>query len=159
MELSVIIVNYNTAALLKRLLESVVRNLSNVEYEICVIDNASTDESLNVLSTYPQIQVIRNQTNVGFAKGVNQGLKTGTGELVVWLNPDTELLDNHFSDIVKYMKDHPEVGILGPTIVNFGRRQIQLSCRSFFHPIPLLCLTAILCLRGWFQIIATVGAT
>ncbi len=130
MELSIIIVNYNAAPFLKRAIESIELHLKNVSHEICVVDNASTDKSSDVWLNFPQVRVIRNDNNLGFAAGINQGLKDTTGSYVLWLNPDAELLDDGLATILRYMNDHPNVGIIGTRIVN-SDGSIQLSCRSF----------------------------
>jgi GT2 family glycosyltransferase len=130
MDLSIIIVNYNAAPYLKRALASIQLHLRNVRYEICVVDNASTDESSNVLLNFPQVRVIKNDKNLGFSTAVNQGLRNTTGLFVLWLNPDAEILDEGLVAILRYMNDHPDVGIIGPRILN-PDGSIQLSCRSF----------------------------
>jgi GT2 family glycosyltransferase len=130
MDLSIIIVNYNAAPFLKRAIDSIQHHLKNVQYEICVVDNASTDESSNVCESFSKIVFIRNEENVGFAAAVNQGLKNTSGSFVLWLNPDSELLDDGLESIILYMADHPEIGILGPRILNTDGT-VQLSCRAF----------------------------
>ena len=130
MDLSIIIVNYNAAPLLKRAIDSIEDHLKNIQHEICVVDNASTDESSELCHRFPQIRFIRNDKNLGFATAVNRGLKNTTGTFILWLNPDAKLLDEGFEKILGYMNDHPEVGIIGPRIVNTDGT-IQLSCRSF----------------------------
>lgn len=131
MELSVIVVNYNTGALLSRCLESVGRHLSGLSHEICVVDNASSDGSCALIkSRFPTARLITNDRNRGFATAVNQGLKSTTGRYVLWINPDAELLDDGIRHLVLYMDEHPNVGILGPQTLNpDGSR--QLTCRSF----------------------------
>ncbi len=130
MDLSIIIVNYNAAPLLKRAIDSIEHHLKNIHHEICVVDNASTDESSKLCESFPQICFIRNDKNLGFAAAVNQGLKSSSGAFVLWLNPDAELLDDGLEKILRYMNDHPEVGIVGSRILN-ADGSIQLSCRSF----------------------------
>ncbi len=131
MELSVIVVSYNTATLLRRCLESLGRHLNRLSFEICVVDNASTDGSCAPLKTrFPAARLITNNRNRGFAAAMNQGLKNTTGRYVLWINPDAELLDDGIRTLVLYMDEHPNVGILSPQIVNpDGSR--QMTCRSF----------------------------
>lgn len=130
MDLSIVIVNYNAAPFLKRAIDSIGHHLKNISHEICVVDNASTDESSDVWTAYPQIRVISNDKNLGFAAAVNQGLRISSGSFILWLNPDSELLDDGLEEILRYLNDHPEVGIIGPRILNTDG-SIQLSCRSF----------------------------
>jgi GT2 family glycosyltransferase len=130
MDLSIIIVNYNAAPYLKRALISIQHHLKSLRYEICVVDNASTDGSSDVLFNSPHVHVIKNEKNLGFSTAVNQGLRNTTGRFVLWLNPDAEILDDGLISIIRYMKDHPDVGIIGTRILN-PDGTIQLSCRSF----------------------------
>jgi GT2 family glycosyltransferase len=130
MNLSIVIVNYNAAPFLKRAIDSIEHHLKDVSHEICVVDNASTDDSLDILTSLSHVRVISNNKNLGFAAAVNQGLRNITGSFVLWLNPDAELLDDGLSTILCYMKDHPSVGIVGPRILN-ADGSVQLSCRSF----------------------------
>jgi N-acetylglucosaminyl-diphospho-decaprenol L-rhamnosyltransferase len=130
MDISIVIVNYNAAAFLKRAIDSIEHHLKNIPHEICIVDNASTDESSELWPKFPNVRVICNEKNLGFATAVNQGLKVSSGSFILWLNPDTQLLDDGLEEILRYMKDHPEVGIIGPRILN-DDGSIQLSCRSF----------------------------
>ena len=80
MDLSIIIVNWNTCRLLQKCLESIVKYTHNIQFEIIVIDNGSSDGSVEmVISLFPSVVIIENDKNVGFAKGVNQGLKKTKG--------------------------------------------------------------------------------
>lgn len=130
-ELSVIVINYNTAGLLSRCLESLGRHLNSLSFEICVVDNASRDGSCALVKTrFPAVHLIANSRNRGFATAVNQGLKNTTGRYVLWMNPDAELLDEGLQDLVLYLDQHPNVGILGPQTV-YPDGSHQLTCRSF----------------------------
>ncbi|NBW98089.1 glycosyltransferase family 2 protein, partial [bacterium] len=89
--LSVVIPNFNGAHLLRQNLPSVVAALekSGLRHEIIVADDCSTDDSVSFLgSEYPQIRIVKNETNRGFAKNINSGLKKATGSLVLCLNSD-----------------------------------------------------------------------
>lgn len=145
MRLSVLIVNYNAGAFLERCLASLRAHLSEIPHEVCLVDNASSDGSLvRVRARFPGVQIIENSKNLGFAAAINQGLRETTGTYVLWLNPDTELLDSGFLTLLNYLDVNPTLGVLGPQLINpDGRR--QLSCRSFpsyrtafFHRYALL---------------------
>jgi hypothetical protein len=131
MELSVIIVNYNAAQFIASCLTSIQTYIKDVEHEVCVVDNASTDGGLLLIKKmFPYVKLQENQRNLGFAAAVNQGLKKVVGKYTLWLNPDSELLNNGIVDLVQYLTINPDVGILGPLIVD-PDGAAQLSCRSF----------------------------
>lgn len=130
-DLSVVVVTYNARVFLPACLSSVARHLSGIAYEVCVVDNASGDGTRALVEKeFPWVVLVANQSNVGFAAGVNRGLERTTGRYVLWLNPDTELLDDGFVEIVRYLDAHPETAVVGPQLVN-PRGEIELSCRSF----------------------------
>jgi len=131
MDLSVIIVNYNAGRFLPRCLASIEAGLDGIEHEVCVVDNASSDGSVPLIaSQFPFVQLIANDRNLGFAAGVNRGLEKTSGRYVLWLNPDTEILDGGMAELLRYLNGEPKVGIIGPQIVD-PDGGIQLSCRSF----------------------------
>jgi GT2 family glycosyltransferase len=129
--LSVIIVNFNGGAYIRRCLESLERNFTGVEHEVCVVDNASSDGSADEVATrFPHVTVVRNSENGGFSHGINAGLAHTRGDIVMWLNPDTEVLDAGIGNLLGVFEDDEAVGIVGPQIVsNDGK--VQLSCRSW----------------------------
>ena len=129
-ELSIIIVTYNSANFLERCLASFGQCV-DVRFEVCVVDNASEDGSVEYLKkNHPEVTVIVNPRNRGFAAAINQGLAATSAPFVLWLNPDTEFLKGHFSQAIRFMEQNPENGILGLKILN-PDGSIQLSCRSF----------------------------
>lgn len=143
MLLSIIIVNWNTKELLRKCIQSIMSNAPSFEYEIIVIDNASTDGSKDMLKyelskdqyldrfdSVTNAHVIINEENLGFAKANNQGIKRAKGEYILLLNPDTEVQHNCLQRTVNFMKDFKEVGILGCQLLN-PDKTIQHSIRSF----------------------------
>lgn len=131
MQLSIIIVNFNAEDFLPDCLSSIEKHLSGIDYEICLLDNASSDASVEVVrQRFPAVTLIANQENLGFAKAVNIGLKHTTGKYVIWLNPDSEVLNQAIRHLLQYFNDHPQVGIIGAQLINTDGT-IQLSCRSF----------------------------
>src|SRR6266446_863843 len=145
MDLSVIVVSFNSAGFIERCLASVETCLRGVNHEICVVDNASSDGSARLVrERFPSVTVIENLENLGFAAGVNRGLAATRGCYVLWLNPDAELFDGGVGDLIDYFEKHPRVGIIGPQLVD-PSGEVQLSCRSFpslrtalFHRYSLL---------------------
>ncbi|MBM3205309.1 glycosyltransferase family 2 protein [Candidatus Shapirobacteria bacterium] len=129
-DLSIIIINYNTQPLLKRCLESIKKeNLKN--FELIVIDNGSTDESTTYLSSleWPNLKLIKNQKNLGFAKAVNQGIKKSQAEYILLINSDIIVRPKSIEKMVEFAKKHPEVGVVGGRLLN-PDGSMQGSC---FH--------------------------
>jgi hypothetical protein len=131
MDVSVVIVSYNTKEQLRRCLNSLQRHTIDVDAEIIVVDNHSQDGSAAmVLQEFPGVRVIRSRRNVGLARATNVGIAAARGEFVLWLNPDCELREPILGRMVAYMRAHPDIGALGPRIVD-PDGTLQLSCRRF----------------------------
>lgn len=116
--LSVILVSWNTRDLTLAALGSFLpaRDSST---EVIVVDNASTDGSANAIeAAFPSVRVVRNDRNVGFAAGVNMGVRISRHPLLLLLNPDTRVLGDALSRLVDYADAHPQVGIVGPRVLN-----------------------------------------
>ena len=117
-ELTIIIVNHNTADMLVRCLHS-IRSQSGHNPEVILVDNASQDNSLEVTKDFfPWLKVIANKRNLGFARANNQALKISKGKYIYLLNPDTELKKGAFDAIIEFMESNPEVGLAGTQILN-----------------------------------------
>lgn len=131
-DLSVIIVNWNVRDLLRRCLASMPEpGTRNLELETIVVDNASSDGSLEMLrAEFPQVHVIANERNLGFTRGNNQGLAASRGRYVLFLNPDTEVVGDALATMVGYMDTHPAVGALGPQL-RYPDGSVQSSRRRF----------------------------
>lgn len=131
MQLSVVIVSHNTRELLASCLESLVEHLAEIEHEVCVIDNASTDGSAALVRRqFPRVRLLASESNSGFAAAVNAGIEATSGHYVCWMNPDARLLNGGMGALLAYAGANPDVGVVGPQIVN-ADGSIQLSCRSF----------------------------
>jgi GT2 family glycosyltransferase len=119
LEISVIIVNYNTHGYILLTLESVFRAIKNFKTEVIVVDNASTDGSVaEVQRYYPQTAIIQNPRNAGFAVANNIGLRRARGDFVLLLNPDTVVPGDVFELLVAFMNKNPDVGVAGCKILN-----------------------------------------
>lgn len=113
-DLSIIIVNWNTEDLLKNCIRSIYEETHKIRYEIFVVDNASSDGSCQMIEReFPQVRLIRNKENLGFARGNNIGYKQSSGKYIVILNPDTAIQSNIFLKMLKFAEANPEVGIVG----------------------------------------------
>jgi len=129
MKLSIIIVNYNTERLLKGCLESIYAGANGTPLDIWVVDNHSRDNSVAMLrSQFPRVQVIENACNVGFSKANNMVISRSDSDYVLLLNPDTLVIGDAIERVVKYMNEHPEVGIAGCKVLNRDGT-LQLACR------------------------------
>jgi GT2 family glycosyltransferase len=129
-KLSIIIVSYNTCHLLQSCLESVFKQEDFNDCEVIVVDNCSTDGSIEMLqSHFAQVKLIVNQENRGFAAANNIGLSYATGKYILLLNPDTELESNVLLKCLSFLKQNQDVGVLGCKIVN-PDGSIQPSARD-----------------------------
>ena len=130
-DISVIIVNWNTKALLLDCVASLYQATRESSLEIIVVDNASTDGSIDALrNSFPQVQIIMNEDNLGFAKANNIGIKKAQGRYVCLVNSDVKALEGVLDKMRLYMESHPEIGALAPKTF-FGDMQIQKNCREF----------------------------
>lgn len=134
MDVSIIIVSYNTADLTVACLESVFAS-QRVSYEVFVVDNASQDGSAGIIrDKFPQVRLVANETNRGFGAANNQALQECSGRYVIFLNPDTTVEPDSFFKMAAYMDAHPEVGLAGPRVLNpDGTRQDSVSARYPGH--------------------------
>lgn len=114
MKLSIIIVNYNVTQLLRNCLLSIQKYVEKVEYEVIVIDNASTDSSWgDLIPEFPSVQFISSKSNGGFSKANNQAIQEAKGEYLLLLNPDTELEGFYMKELLDFADAEPEFGCLG----------------------------------------------
>lgn len=131
MDLSIIIVNWNTSELLTQCLESIYRAEPHLTFEIIVVDNGSIDDSVSLTTElFPDVLLIVNDRNLGFAKANNQGLVVAKGRYVLLLNSDTVVLPGAFDELVRVADNHAEVGAIGPKLLNMDGT-LQESWASF----------------------------
>ena len=136
MKLSVVIVNYNVEHFLEQCLYSVRRAMQGIEGEVFVVDNNSVDGSLRMLAAkFPEVTVIANKDNVGFAKANNQAIRISKGEYVLLLNPDTVVEDDTFCKCIAFMDSHPDAGGLGVKMVDGKGQFLPESKRGL--PTPM----------------------
>lgn len=121
MDLSIIIVNYNSSGLLKGCLESIIASNLNIEYEIIVVDNNSPDDSLDSLkASYGDVRFLELSQNRGFAAGNNAGIKVAKGKAVALVNPDTVLDPDAIQRLYDKLMSSDKIGIVGPKIFYAG---------------------------------------
>ena len=147
--ISIIIVNYNVKHYLANCIESICDSDYNGDIDIIVVDNNSYDGSVSMIrERFPFVKLIENDKNLGFAKGVNLGLRIAFGDYIILLNPDTVVEERTLSVLYNYMEENPEVGICGPKIIN-ADGSLQLACKRSF-PTPWVALPKILGLSKIF---------
>ncbi len=135
LDLSVVIVNYNTGHLLADCLRSLLGNQGPFAYQVTVVDNGSSDGSAALVRReFPQVHPLENQGNMGYAYANNQGLKSRRARYYLLLNPDTILPTDAIDKMVAFMEGKPEAGIAGPKLVMADGR-LDLACRRGF-PTP-----------------------
>lgn len=146
LDLSIVIVNYNTRDLLRDCLQSIYRSQGEFSFDVIVVDNASSDGSAAMVETeFPQVRLIASSVNGGFAYANNLGLKkagfaiTGAPDssvprFALLLNPDTILPPAGLADMITFMDNHPEAGGAGPKLVRLDG-SLDLACRRSF-PTP-----------------------
>lgn len=118
-DLSIVIVNWNTMAMLRDVLTSTLKNCGNISIQVIVVDNASEDDSANmVISEFPEVLIIQNMQNLGFAAANNQGFKVATGRHILLLNSDTIVLGDVLAASVRYLDEHSDVGAMGCRVLN-----------------------------------------
>lgn len=139
MELSIIIVSYNTKELLKQTLESVCNHQLGHAFEVWVVDNNSSDGSSTMIKElFPQVHLLENPANVGFAAANNFAIKGSGGKYILLLNSDTVILPGTLDTMLEFMHQHPRVGAAGCKVVLPDGR-LDLACRRSF-PTPLNAL-------------------
>lgn len=131
MTLSIIIVSWNVCDLLRVCLQSIYANADGLDLQVIVVDSASSDETVGMVSAeFPQTLLLPQTENVGFPRGNNIGLAHATGDYILFLNPDTEIIGEALQTMVAYMQVHSAVGMLGPELLNSDSSH-QSSRRRF----------------------------
>jgi GT2 family glycosyltransferase len=139
LQLSVIIVNYNVKYFLEHCLISLFAATEHIDAEVWVVDNASTDGSIDYLQPkYPLVHFVSNAENVGFAKANNQVLDKCKGAFILFLNPDTILPEDCLTSCIVFMKSDARAGGLGIRMIDGSGKFLPESKRSF--PTPLTAL-------------------
>ena len=135
MQLSVIIVSYNSIELLENCLFSVQKAMQTIDGEIIIVDNNSNDGSKESLpSKFPGVKFIFNNENLGFAKACNQGSKNSSGDHILFLNPDTVLPRTCLKDCISFLKTHEDAGAVGVRMMDDKGKFLKESKRGLPSP-------------------------
>jgi len=133
-DLSIVIVNWNTQELLDQCLQSLENTVQTVDYRVWVVDNGSVDGSVAMVqSRYPSVHVIANSENVGFVRANNQALAHCVGRYVLLLNSDTQALPGSIDESVRFMDGRPLAGMVGVRLVNPDE-----TFQASYTPFPTL---------------------
>jgi GT2 family glycosyltransferase len=136
MKLSIVIVNYNVRYFLEQALHAIYRSKTDFDFEIFVVDNHSSDDSVKMLSQkFPNVHVIANPGNEGFSRANNQAIRQSGGEYVLLLNPDTVIREDTIQKCIAFMDAHPEAGGLGVKMFDGTGKFLPESKRGFPSPI------------------------
>jgi GT2 family glycosyltransferase len=137
-DLSVIIVSYNTRELLKECLQSIYKNTKDISYEIFVVDNNSTDQTVQMVKeNFQEVKLIENKENRGFAGANNQALKQSRGRNVLLLNSDTKVLQDSLNKMVAFIDGRQDVSAVGCRLLNTDM-SLQPSCYRFPSLMPII---------------------
>ena len=149
MDLSIVIVNWNSKAYLEKCLESVLIWTVDIEHEIIVIDGASFDGCGEMLQRrFPQVRFIQSQENIGFAKANNVAFRESRGRYILFLNPDTELIGPAINIMFDYIQKVPNSGAIGCKLLN-ADKSVQTSCLQAFPTLLNQFLDSELLRRLW----------
>jgi len=130
-DLSILIVNYKNSATLPDCLDSIYKTTLGLKFEVIVVDNSSGDRGIKtVQEKFPQIRLIKNHANKGFAKANNQAMEVSRGKALLFLNPDTRLTENATQAMIAQLKPGSLTGAVGPKVLN-PDGSLQYSCRTF----------------------------
>ena len=136
MKLSVIILNYNVRYFLELCLKSVHAAVKDIDAEIIVVDNNSTDDSCAMIKRlFPEVKLIENTENYGFSKGNNIGVQHAKGEYLCILNPDTVVAEDTFTSILNFAESKPNCGIVGCQLIDGRGEFLPESKRQIPTPI------------------------
>ena len=150
LDLAIVIVNYNTCDLLRDCLESIFANRGDFSFQVCVVDNNSSDGSAALVrETFPQVRLVESQVNGGYAYANNLGLRAmgfdtppqpdpGYPRYALLLNSDTMLPPSALQDMLAFMEAHPEAGAAGPRLV-LPNGELDRACRRSFPTPAIAC--------------------
>ncbi len=138
MKISIISVEYNDLNSLFNLINSIKKNILNIEYEIIIISNSyyNKEKQENIKKYFKKIKFKFNNKNLGYAKAVNQGLRLATGEYILVINPDVVILDNNLLLALSFLENNNKICMVGPRIID-DSSEIQDSYRVFVTPKTL----------------------
>jgi len=137
-DLSICLVTLNALGYLEPLLASIKKFNTGLNYELIIVDNASTDGTADwIEKNCPEASLIRNQSNLGYTRGNNQAMALAKGKFLLLLNPDTLLTEDCFEPQIAYLRENPEAGITIPKVLNADGSFQQQSRRGDARPVEV----------------------
>lgn len=131
MDLSIVMVGYNAGRHIPVCLDSIFGSPQAVDFEVVMVDNASKDDGVEMVEErYPAVNILRNETNRGFARACNQGIAAASGRYILLLNTDTSTVGDALTRLVRFMDAMPNAGAAGPRLIN-ADGALQHSIRNF----------------------------
>ena len=150
-ELSIIIVHHQTPELLRLCLKSIRENSAGLNHEITVVDSTISRRAKDLVTEhYREVKYLPFKENLGYSRGVNIGIKNSSGKYFLILNPDVIVTEGAVQKMLSYMKKHPDIGILGPQILNFNGTH-QRNFFSFYRPVTIVARRSFLGRLGLFK--------
>ena len=138
MDISIIIVTHNSLSPVEECLESIEQHPPAGEYEVVIVDNASTDGSPEMIGRrFPSVRLHANRENIGYSRGVNQGIESSSGRLFLVLNPDIVVREGSIDRLVSFLERTPDAGIAASKLI-YPDGRLQHSCRRFYNLTVLL---------------------
>ena len=135
MDLSIVIINWNSLEFTRQCVASIVENVSGLEYEIIVVDNASPDGSGRLIESLSlPMKVVHAPRNLGFSRGNNLGVDHSSGKIILFLNPDTIVQGTAIQEMTAALRDAKDLGVIGCTLLNRDL-SIQMTCIQRFPTI------------------------
>jgi len=131
--IDIVIVNYKSTDYLLKCLKSVYDSIKDIPVRVFVHDNDSKNGVDRITNAFPNVNFTKNDSNIGFSRGVNKCIKQGTAPYVLILNPDTVIKDGFFESTLQYIENNPDIGIVGPKVLNTDD-SLQGSARAFLKP-------------------------
>jgi len=154
MDLSIIILKYKQQKIFQLCLENLIKAKINLDYEIIIIDNNSQDNSFEYLEKikkdYPEIEIVLNDKNSGYAKANNQAVKQAKGDYVLIFNPDVIVSPGAIEEMLAFLKKNDDIGLIAPQLLNQDKI-IQFSCYRFPKLITPAIRRTFLYRLPWFK--------
>lgn len=134
-DVSIIIVSFNTVDLLRQCIQSVYAHTQQTRFEIIVVDNASADSSAEMVAAeFPEVKLIALKENLGFGRGNNVGMEQAEGEYIFYLNPDAELMNDAIGILLDQLRADPNIGMIGPRLYLDKDMRHHPTIRTFTSP-------------------------
>jgi len=133
-DLSIVIVTWNSESYIDECLASVFETVEDIQAEVIVVDNRSTDRTVSILKRWPEVKLISNDDNLGFAAASNIGIKATSGRYIALLNPDTKVAPDSFKVALRFLEQQRKVGVLGAKLTT-PDGHVQVPCTTTFRSI------------------------